>query len=44
VTVDAVLSGWPVILTGWPVTVGVVKVGGVSQPGAEAIGTGARVG
>jgi len=32
VTVAAAL----VILTGWPVTVGVVEVGGVSQPGADA--------
>jgi len=24
------------ILTGWPVTVGVVEVGGVSEPGADA--------
>jgi len=24
-------------LAGWPVTVGVVEVGGVSQPGADAV-------
>ena len=30
------MAGWPVILAGWPVTVGVVEVGVVSQPGADA--------
>jgi len=30
------MVGWPVILTGWPVTVGVVEVGVVSQPGVDA--------
>jgi len=35
-TVADALAGWPAILTGWPVTVGVVEVGGVSQPGADA--------
>jgi len=30
------VAGWPVILTGWPVTVGMVEVGVVIQPGADA--------
>jgi len=34
--VAAALAGWPVILMGWPVTVGVVEVGVVSQPAADA--------
>ena len=30
------MGGLPVILTGWPVTIGVVEVDVVSQPGADA--------
>jgi len=36
VTQAVSVMGWPVILTSWPVTVGVVKVGVFSQPGADA--------
>jgi len=40
VTQAVSVTGWPVILTGWLaswlVTVSVVKMGAVSQPGADA--------